>query len=157
MIYHTKSEFWHREYSIIHLKPRGCRLSGFIVFEHLETWWNPKHKFLKLLLRQKKNSLNYYLNKVSQFNYYIWDAKCAWTSEQCAWCVWSYHLTAALWQFLNIYQLMSCSYLAVCQFWAHTLLLKANAECRFRPPKTSEEEEKCAASAIPRLCVHLVW
>ncbi|CAH3123452.1 unnamed protein product, partial [Porites lobata] len=24
------------------------------------------------------------------------------------------------------------------------------AECRFRPPKTSEEEEKCVASAIPR-------
>ena len=23
-------------------------------------------------------------------------------------------------------------------------------ECRFRPPKTSEEEEKCVASAIPR-------
>ena len=24
------------------------------------------------------------------------------------------------------------------------------AECRFRPPKTSEEEEKCLFSAIPR-------
>ena len=24
------------------------------------------------------------------------------------------------------------------------------AECRFRPPKTSEEEEKCVFSAIPR-------
>ena len=24
------------------------------------------------------------------------------------------------------------------------------AECRFRPPKTSEEKEKCVASAIPR-------
>ena len=27
---------------------------------------------------------------------------------------------------------------------------KQMAECRFRPPKTSEEEEKCVASAIPR-------
>ena len=27
--------------------------------------------FLKLLLQQKKISLNYHLNKVSQFNYYI--------------------------------------------------------------------------------------
>ena len=53
----------------------------------------------------KKISLNYHLNKVSQFNYYIWDVKCAW-------CAWSYHLTAALWQFLNIHQLMSRCYLA---------------------------------------------
>ena len=36
-------------------------------------------------------------------------------------------------------------YLAVCQFRA-----KQTAECRFRPPKTSEEEKKCVASAIPR-------
>ena len=27
---------------------------------------------------------------------------------------------------------------------------KQMAECRFRPRKTSEEEEKCVASAIPR-------
>ena len=27
---------------------------------------------------------------------------------------------------------------------------KQMAECRFRPPKTSEEEEKCVVSAIPR-------
>ena len=27
---------------------------------------------------------------------------------------------------------------------------KQMAECRFRPPKTSEEEEKCVFSAIPR-------
>ena len=27
---------------------------------------------------------------------------------------------------------------------------KQMTECRFRPPKTSEEEEKCVASAIPR-------
>ena len=83
--------------------------------------WNTKHEFLKLLLQQKKISLNYHLNKVSQFNYYIWDVKCAW-------CAWSYHLTAALWQFLNIHQLMSRCYLAVCQFWANTLLRKANGE-----------------------------
>ena len=30
------------------------RLSGFIVFDHLETWWNPKHEFLKLLIQQRK-------------------------------------------------------------------------------------------------------
>ena len=60
-----------------HLKPRGRRPSGFIVFERLETWWNPKHEFLKLLLQQKNCSLSYHLNKVSQFNYYIWEVKCA--------------------------------------------------------------------------------
>ena len=27
---------------------------------------------------------------------------------------------------------------------------KQMAECRFRPPKTSEEEENCVDSAIPR-------
>ena len=73
--------------------------------------WNPDEtrstSFLKLLLQQKKISLNYHLNKVSQFNYYIWDVKCAW-------CAWSYHLTAALWQFLNIHQLMSRCYLPSC-------------------------------------------
>ena len=73
----------------------------------------------------KKISLNYHLNKFSQFNYYIWDVKYAWTSKKCVWCAWSYHLIAALWQFLNIQQLRS-RYLAVCQFWANTLLRKTN-------------------------------
>ena len=27
---------------------------GFIVFERLKPWWNPKHEFLKLLLQQRK-------------------------------------------------------------------------------------------------------
>ena len=82
-------------------------------------------QFLKLLLQQKKISLNYHLNRFSQFNYYIWDVKYAWTSKKCVWCAWSYHLIAALWQFLNIQQLRS-RYLAVCQFRATTLLRKAN-------------------------------
>ena len=30
--------------------------------------------------------------------------------KKCAWCVWSYHLIAALWKFLNIHQLMSPCY-----------------------------------------------
>ena len=72
----------------------------------------------------KKISLNYHLNKFSQFNYHIWDMKYAWSSKKCVWCAWSYHLIAALWQFLNIQQLRSC-YLAVCQFRANTLLHKA--------------------------------
>ena len=63
----------------------------------------------------KKISLNYHLNKFSQFNYYIWDMKYAWTSKN----VYDVHgpitVIAALWQFLNIQQLRSC-YLAVCQF-----------------------------------------
>ena len=165
------------------MKARGRRSSAFIVFECLKPRWNTKHEFLKLLLQQKKISLNYHLNKVSQFNYYIWDVKCAW-------CTWSYHLTAALWQFLNIHQLMSgawqdgkrvhCKYLSVVPYKALEKLSKAlygttgstysarafrpvmlpsclsvlsehvAAECRFRPPKTSEEEEKCVFSAIPR-------
>ena len=89
------------------MKARGRRPSAFIVFECLKPRWNTKHEFFKLLLQQKKISLNYHLNKVSQFNYYIWDVKCAW-------CAWSYHLTVALWQFLNIHQLMTRSYLLSC-------------------------------------------
>ena len=61
-------------------------------------------KNLNWYSQTKKISLNYHLN-VFQFNYYIWDVKCAW-------CAWSYYLTAALWQFLNIHQLMSRCYLA---------------------------------------------
>ena len=96
-----------------------------IVFECLKLRWNTKHEFLKLLLQQKKISLNYHLNRFSQFNYYIWDVKYAWTSKKCVWCAWSYDLIAALWQFLNIQQLRS-RYLAVCQLRANTLLRKAN-------------------------------
>ena len=59
-----------------------------------------------------------------------------------------YHLIAALWQFLNIQQLRSL-YLAVSSERTHCFA-KQMAECRFRPPKTSEEEEKCVASPIPR-------
>ena len=32
----------------------------------------------------------------------------------------------------------------------HVCFAKQMAECRFRLPKTSEEEEKCVFSAIPR-------
>ena len=97
----------------------------------------------------KKISLNYHLNKFSQFNYYIWDGKYAWASKKCVWCAWSYHLIAALWQFLNIQQPRS-RYLAVCQFRATGCFAKQMAECRFRPRKTREEEEKCVASTILR-------
>ena len=50
----------------------------------------------------KKISWNYHLNKFSQFNYYFWDVKNVWSSKKCVWCAWSYHLIAALWQFLKI-------------------------------------------------------
>ena len=38
----------------------------------------------------------------------------------------------------------------VCQFERTRCFAKQMAECRFRPRKTSEEEEKCVASAILR-------
>ena len=40
-----------------HLKPRGHRPSGFIVFKRLETWWNPMHEFLKWLLQGNNTKL----------------------------------------------------------------------------------------------------
>ena len=88
------------------MKARGLRPSAFIVFECLKPRLNMKHEFLKLLHQQKKISLNYHLNRFSQFNYYICDVKCGWSSKKCAWCAWSYHLIAALWQVLNIHLLM---------------------------------------------------
>ena len=41
----------------INLKQRGRSSSGFIVFKHLETWWNPKHEFLKWLLLKNNTKL----------------------------------------------------------------------------------------------------
>ena len=77
------------------MKARGRRPNAFIVFKCLKPRSNTKHEFLKLLLQQKKISLNYHLNyKFSQINYYIWDVKYAWTSKNRVWCAWSYHLIA---------------------------------------------------------------
>ena len=46
--------------------------SQFYCFRVFQTpMKNTKNEFLKLLLQQKKISLNYHLNKFSQFNYYI--------------------------------------------------------------------------------------
>ena len=109
-----------------HLKSRGCRPSGFIVIEHLETWWNQKHEFLKLLLQQRKLVKIIicisFLNSTTVFE--AWNVRDP--QKKSAWCVWSYHLIAALWQFLNIHQLMSHCYLAVCQFGMNKLPRKAN-------------------------------
>ena len=114
--FQTRENWWKHE------------AAGRVLLLFTSVWnppWNTKLEFLKLLLQQKKISLNNHLNKFSRFNYYIWDAKYVWTSKKCVWCAWSYHLIAALWQFLNIQQLKS-RYLAVCQFRANTLLRKAN-------------------------------
>ena len=75
----------------------------FYCFRVFETLMKHEARVFEITSPTKKISLNYHLNKVSQFNYYIWDVKCAW-------CAWSYHLTAALWQFLNIHQLTSRCY-----------------------------------------------
>ena len=40
-----------------HLKPHGCRPSGFVVFKCLETWWNLKHEFLKWLFQRNNTKL----------------------------------------------------------------------------------------------------
>ena len=52
-----------------------------LLFSSLKPRWNTKREFLKLLLQQKKISLNYHLKKFSQFSYYIWDVKYSWTSK----------------------------------------------------------------------------
>ena len=60
-------------------------------FQARETWFhcfrafgNPmKHeaRVFEITSPTKEISLNYHLNKFSQFNYYIWDVKYAWTSK----------------------------------------------------------------------------
>ena len=86
------------------MKARGRRPSAFIVFEWntSETRWNTKHEFLKLLLQQKKISLNYHLNKFSQFNYYIsqGEISCFRISE-----TWRKHATPC---FRYVYVLRKC-------------------------------------------------
>ena len=59
LIFHVL--FWKRVRGSIrfqnaskHLKPRGRGPNGFLVFERLETWWNPKQEVLKLLLQQRE-------------------------------------------------------------------------------------------------------
>ena len=82
--WNTRTHFWNITSNTRKLmKARGRRLSALIVFECLKPRWNTKHEFLKLLLQQKKISLNNHLNKFSQFNYYIWDVKYAWCSKKC--------------------------------------------------------------------------
>ena len=136
--FQTRENWWKHE--------AACRV---LLLFSIKLRWNKKHEFLQSLLQQKKISLNYLLNKFSQFNYYIWDVKYAWTSKKCVWCAWSYHLIAALWQFLNIQQLRSRCLVFVSSERTRCFA-KQMAECRFRPRKTSTEEEKWVASAIPR-------
>ena len=50
---------------------KTMRRHAFISFLMFETPMKHSHSFLKLLFQQKKISLNYHLNKFSQFNYYI--------------------------------------------------------------------------------------
>ena len=129
-----KSDFW----SNISKTSAGVS-SGFQTRETVETtrmqaewfycFWavgnqmKPEARVFEITSPTKKMILNYHLNKFSQFNYYIWDVICAWSLKKCAW---SYYLIAAPWQFLNIHQLMSHCYLAVCQFWVYTVLRNAN-------------------------------
>ena len=42
----------------------------------------PEARVFEITSTTTKNSLNYNLNKVSQFNYYIYDAKCALSSKK---------------------------------------------------------------------------
>ena len=124
------------------MKARGRRPSAFIVFECLKPRWNTKHELLKLHLQQKKISLNYHLIKFSQFNYYIWDVKYAWTSKKmcmmcmvlspncCAVTIFEYSTTEVT--------LLSClSVLSILgSERTRCFAIKQKVEYRFRPPKS---------------------
>ena len=53
------------------MKARGRRPSAFIVFECLKLPMKQEARVFEITSQTKKISLNYHLNKFSQFNYYI--------------------------------------------------------------------------------------
>ena len=59
------------------LKPRGCRPSGFIVFWAVGNQMKPEARVFEITPPTKKISLNFHLNKCSQFRYYIQGLNCA--------------------------------------------------------------------------------
>ena len=63
VIFQKRVGVFHRGFK--HKKTDESTRPHFIVFECLKPRWNTKHEFLKLLLQQKKISLNYHLNKFS--------------------------------------------------------------------------------------------
>ena len=54
-----------------HLKPRGRRPSAFIFFRAFGNLMKHEARVFEITSPTKKISLNYHLNKFSQFNYYI--------------------------------------------------------------------------------------
>ena len=62
---------------------------SFYCFRVFETLMKHEPRVFEILLQQKKISLNYHLNKFSQFNYYIWDVKyaCMNLEKMCMMCM----------------------------------------------------------------------
>ena len=117
------------------MKPQGRRPGGFTV----SSVWKPDEtRVFEMTSPIKKISLNYHLNKFSQFNY-LRREMCMILSPNCS--------TVTIFEYSStdvtlLPPFVSCE--RKCCF------AKQMAQCRFRSPKTSKEEEKCVASAIPR-------
>ena len=85
MFHQVSSGFQTRET----LETTRPQAEWFYCFQAFGNLIKPEARVFEITSPTKKISLNYHLNKVN-----------AWSSEQCAWCAWSYHRSAALWQFL---------------------------------------------------------
>ena len=103
-----KFSIWIKSYFLSNISKMSARVSSglqaretfettrtqaewFYCFRAVGNLMKPEARVFEITFPTMKIILNYHLNKFSQFNYYIWDVICAW----------SYHLIAALWQFLN--------------------------------------------------------
>ena len=81
LIFHVL--FWKRVRGSIrfqnaskHLKPRGRRPNGFIVFRAFGNMMKSEARGFEITSPTKRISRNYHFNKFSEFKYFVWDVEC---------------------------------------------------------------------------------
>ena len=126
-------------------RPQAECLYCFRVFE---TPMKHEARVFEITSPTKKISLNYHLNKVSQFSYY--NNKHYLRREMCMMCM----ILSPNYCAVTIFEYSSTDVTLLPSLFASSertrCFAKQMAECRFRPPKISQEEENCVDSAIPR-------
>ena len=81
LIFHVL--FWKRVRGSIrfqnaskHLKPRGRRPNGFIVFRAFGNLMKSEARGFEITSPANRISRNYHFNKFSEFKYFVWDVEC---------------------------------------------------------------------------------
>ena len=120
----------------------GFQTRGFIVFGRLETWWNPKHEFLKWLLQ--RNYTNF--GRVVFFPFFFkMPCMC-----DLLYSVGIHCICELLFLISNSFALHQICIPKALWTWSDLHIAFAMAEGRFRFPKTIEEEELCVERAVPK-------